>query len=179
MCHELIWLQPDEEMPERERHTMKSENVMITILWNPSCFHLVKLLPKGLRSDASSYVTQILDPLSVWCGMQIGRTNRKLIVHADNARPHTVKVTLNFMERNAMKRAPHPSYSPDLVPLDFYLFGHVKQLLRGHEFADRQALLHATEDILRGNEKVTLEDIFLSWMERLCQCDSAAGEYMK
>jgi hypothetical protein len=32
-------------------------------------------------------------------------------------------------------------------------------------------------DILRGIEKVILKDLFLSWMERLCQYGSAAEEY--
>jgi hypothetical protein len=97
-------------------------------------------------------------------------------VHADNARPPTAKVTLDFMERNAMKRSPHLPCSPDFVPSDFSLFGHVKQLLRGYEFADREALLHAIEDTLRVVDKVIMEDIFLSWMERLHQFGSAAGE---
>jgi hypothetical protein len=51
--------------------------------------------------------------------------------------------------------------------------------LRGYEFADREALLYTIEDVLRGMEKVILEDVFLSWMERLCQCGSAAGEYVE
>jgi hypothetical protein len=74
-------------------------------------------------------------------------------VHADDARPHIAKVMLDSMERNAMKRAPHPSYSLDLTSSDFYLFSHVKKLLRGYEFADREALLHAIEDILSDIEK--------------------------
>jgi transposase len=74
--------------------------------------------------------------------------NRKFIMHADNARPHTANVVLDFMERNAMKRAPHPPHSPDLASSEFCLFDHLKQLLRGHEFADREVLLYAIEDIL-------------------------------
>jgi hypothetical protein len=50
----------------------------------------------------------------------------KLIVHADNARPHTAKMTSQFMEQNSMQRAPHSAYSLDLAPSDFYLFGYVK-----------------------------------------------------
>jgi hypothetical protein len=152
---------------------------MIRIVWNPSGFHLINLLPNGFKFNASYYVTQIHDSVSVRRGTQIRRTNRKLIVHPDKARPRTEKVTLDLMERNRMKRAPHPLYSADLVPPDFYLFGHVKQLLRGYEFADREALLHAIEDILRGIEKVTLEDVFLSWMEKLRQWGSTAGEYVE
>jgi hypothetical protein len=65
----------------------------------------------------------------------------------DNARPHSAKVILDFIECNAMKRVSHRRYSPDLAPSDFYLFGHVKQLPRGYEFADRETFLHTIEDL--------------------------------
>jgi histone-lysine N-methyltransferase SETMAR len=129
--HERIWLHPDEEIPERERHTVQPEKMMTTTVWSLSGFHLIKLLPKRFKFNASYCVTQVLDPLSVWRGNQIGKTNQKFMVHADDAHPHTANVTLDFMERNAMKRAPRPPYSPDLAPSNFCLFGHVKQLLRG------------------------------------------------
>jgi hypothetical protein len=160
--HDLIWLQPDEEIPESERYTVQSEKVMITIFWNLSCFHLIRLPSKDLNFNASYCVPQILDPFSVWRGTQIGRTNRKLIMHPDDARSRTAKVTLDFMERNAMKRALHPPYSPDLTPSDFALFGYVKQLLRGYESTNREAFLYPVEDISRGIEKVILENVFLS-----------------
>jgi hypothetical protein len=47
--------------------------------------------------------------------------HRKLMVHADSARPHTAKGTLEFLEQNVMKRGPHPPYSRDLAPSDFDL----------------------------------------------------------
>jgi hypothetical protein len=89
--HELIWAQPDAEIPEKERHTVQYQKVMFTIVWNPGDFHLINILPKGFKFNTSYYVTQILGPLSKWRRTQAGRTNRKLIVRADNARPHTAK----------------------------------------------------------------------------------------
>jgi hypothetical protein len=74
--HELIWEQPDAEIPERERHTVQSQTVMLTIVWNPGGVHVVNTLPKGFKFNASYYVTQILDPLSKWQRVQVGRTNR-------------------------------------------------------------------------------------------------------
>jgi histone-lysine N-methyltransferase SETMAR len=134
--HELISVHPDADIPERERHTVHSQKVMLTIVWNPGGFHPVNILPKGFQFNASYYVTQILDPLSKRRRTQVGCTNRKSIVHADNARPHTARMALQFMEQNLTQRAPHPAYSPDLAPSDFYLFGYVKQLLSGCQFAD-------------------------------------------
>jgi histone-lysine N-methyltransferase SETMAR len=127
--------------------------VIFTIVWNPGDFHLVNILPKEFKFNASYYVTQIHDPLSKWRKTQVGRLNRKLIVHTDNARPHTAQMTSQIMEQNSTQRAPHPAYSPNLAPSDFYLFDSVKQLLSGCQFADQDSLLQAVSDILVGIEK--------------------------
>jgi hypothetical protein len=44
--HGLIWTRLDAEIPERERHSVQSQKVMLTIVWNPGGFHLVNILPK-------------------------------------------------------------------------------------------------------------------------------------
>jgi hypothetical protein len=83
------------------------------------------------------------------------------------------------MQQNVMRRAPHPPYSPDLAPSDFYLFGYIKQLLLGCEFADRDSLLQGVRDILGGIEKATLEGVFCNWIERLHQSIAIGGEYVE
>jgi hypothetical protein len=109
----------------------------------------------------------------------LGRTDRKLIVHADNACFQTAKITLQYMEQNLMQRAPHPAYSPDLAPSDFSLFGYVKQRLSGCQFADQDSILRAVSDILAGIEKVTLESHLHDWMQRLCQRSATGEEYVE
>jgi hypothetical protein len=64
-----------------------------------------------------------------------------------------------------MKSAPHPPYSSDLTPSDFYLFGHVQRCLAGISFDDAVQLLAAVEGVLEGIEKVTLQAVFLEWMD--------------
>jgi hypothetical protein len=49
--------------------------------------------------------------------------------------------------------ADHPSYSPNLAPSDFYLFGHVKGVLRGESFETREQLLSTIEGIPRPLKK--------------------------
>jgi hypothetical protein len=79
-------------------------------------------------------------PLVEWRKTQVGGTDRKSLIHADNAHSHPAKKCLDFPEQNGMRKAP-PPYSADLAPSDFCLFAHVKQLLAGHKFPDRGALL--------------------------------------
>jgi hypothetical protein len=74
-----------------------------------------------------------------------------------------------------MKQAPHPPYSPDLAPSDFYLFGYVKGCLAGHSFESADALFGMVQGILESIEKVTLQAVFLDWMERLSKCIDSNG----
>jgi hypothetical protein len=52
-----------------------------------------------------------------------------------------------------MKSAPHPPYSPELVPPDFYLFGNIKRCLAGLLFEDADQLLAAVEGVPEGIKK--------------------------
>jgi hypothetical protein len=76
-----------------------------------------------------------------------------------------------------MKSALHPSYSPDLAPPNFDLFGHVKRCLAGPSLEDADQLLAAVEGVLEGIEKVTLHVVFFEWMDRLRKCIAINGEY--
>jgi hypothetical protein len=50
------------KVPERERHTIKSKRFMLTIVWNPRGFHLIKVLEKGCNFNAGDYIVEILEP---------------------------------------------------------------------------------------------------------------------
>jgi hypothetical protein len=63
---------------------------------------------KGQKSNTEYYVSVILELLVAWRQAQAIEPTRKLIVHADNAKLHTAKVTLTFFKQNFLKRAPHP-----------------------------------------------------------------------
>jgi histone-lysine N-methyltransferase SETMAR len=44
---------------------------------------------------------------------------------------------------------PHPSYSPDLAPSNYHLFGFVKDQLRGQRFETREVIQKAVRQCLR------------------------------
>ena len=56
-----------------------------------------------------------------------------ILLH-DNARPHSAKLTLETIKKEGWEILPHPPYSPDLAPSDFFLFGPLKETLRGVKF---------------------------------------------
>jgi hypothetical protein len=95
----------------KENDTQFSQKIMLTIVWNPRGFHLIKILENGRKFNAGYYIADILEALSQWCSIEAAGNERKLLVHADNACPHTAKLLILCFNENRMKSAPHPRSS--------------------------------------------------------------------
>jgi histone-lysine N-methyltransferase SETMAR len=144
--HEIIWVQAGQQSPERVKHMLGDRKTMVTIIWNPQGSHLVDALAKGQKLNANEYIDRILQSF-----FESGSTGRGpgFIIHADNARPPMVQRTLKFCRENRLEMAPHPLYSPDLAPSDFFVFGHVKHVPEGAEFPSEETFLAALREYCR------------------------------
>jgi histone-lysine N-methyltransferase SETMAR len=80
-------------------------------------------MPKGEMSTAAYCIQNILP--EIVARREVERGERRLVVHAENARPYTANVTRACCDDNFLRMAPHSPYSPDLAPSDFFLFGHL------------------------------------------------------
>lgn len=56
------------------------------------------------------------------------------LLHHDNSPTHTAGKVLEFLQRNIIQTVPHPPYSSDLAPCDFFYFQNLKRPLRGRHF---------------------------------------------
>jgi len=59
--------------------------------------------------------------------------NRDWLMHHDNAPAHTLFVVRAFLTKN-VTTIPHPAYSPQLAPYDFYMFHKMKLQFKGQCF---------------------------------------------
>jgi hypothetical protein len=62
--HDLMLTAPGKIVADRERHTVESPKFMLTIVWNPIGFHVLKTLPKGRKFNAQYYTNDILVAIS-------------------------------------------------------------------------------------------------------------------
>jgi hypothetical protein len=62
--HERIWLPERIGAAERERMTVQSRKIMVTIVWNPTGSYRIVALPKGMKFNVDCYISQILDPVA-------------------------------------------------------------------------------------------------------------------
>jgi histone-lysine N-methyltransferase SETMAR len=175
-----IWLLPDSEVPTRVRNTINADKVMLTVFWSPLGFAVVEVLAKK-KTFTSDYFCETICTKLVTCAPEETRRvgGRQLTVHMDNASPHRSKQTTEFMRKSRLISAPHPPYSPDLAPSDFYLFGKVKDLLKGQEFNSAEELLEAIITILKGITREELDSVFANWEKRLERCIALNGDYVE
>jgi hypothetical protein len=71
----------------------------------------------------------------------------------------------DYIGLNRMKQAPHPPYSPDLAPSDFFLFGYVNGTLMGYRAETPSKFLVRIPVILAEIPGETLNAVFLEWMD--------------
>ena len=102
-----------------------------------------------------------------------------IILHHDNARPHTAIATAAAIVAKGWSVLPHSAYSPDLAPSDFHLFGPLKDYLRGQKFDDDESVKAAVKAWIRQCSPEFFLDGFRNWRTRWEKCVARDGGYIE
>jgi hypothetical protein len=74
---------------------------------------------------------------------------------------------------------PHPTYSPDLAPCDFWLHPRVKICIKGTRFESIQDIEAATTAQLKTLTKEDFQNCFKKWQDRWDKRVRSEGEYFE
>ena len=80
-----------------------------------------------------------------------GKLSKGILLQQDNARVRICKIALDAVERNGYELIPHPTYSPDLAPSDYFLFPNLKNDIRGRHFQSNEEVA-AVEEWVRDKD---------------------------
>jgi histone-lysine N-methyltransferase SETMAR len=174
-----MWASSPSSVEVSEKPSIITKKFMITIFWNPHGFHVVEALKEG-ESFNDKYMVNVILPqlVAIYFDGEREAGQKRLCVHMDNARPHSSKLTNCFIEENGLKRIPHPPYSPDIAPTDFYLFGYVKEKLAGMIACSIEELIENILDILSNISKDELNRVFDTWIKRVEAVIDVNGDYL-
>jgi histone-lysine N-methyltransferase SETMAR len=147
------------------------------VFWDAHGVLLVEFLPKGETINSDRY-QKTLRKLSA--AVRLKRPDLKnVILHHDNARPHTAHATISHIASRGWTVLPHPSYSPDLAPCDFFLFGPLKDYLRGQTFRNDDEVKRAVRAWLRQCDLDFFANGFAQWINRWNKCVARRGDYVE
>ena len=82
-----------------------------------------------------------------------GKLTRGVLLLHDNVPAHTSQVAMAAATECGFEILPHPPYSPDMAPSDFYLFPKLKFHLRDTQYGSNEDVIEAVNEYLGDQEK--------------------------
>jgi transposase len=148
---------------------------MLVVFWGVKITPVLSFLPEGTSMNAETFKTMVATPVGKFADTL--PKEEKLFIHWDNASSHTAKTVKVAVDKTRMKILPQPPYSPDLAPSDFFLFGYVKNQLKGKKSANTEELYENVKEIIEGITPDTRLRVMRDWIWRLESVISSFGEY--
>ena len=165
--------------PKKFKTQPSAGKVMATVFWDAKGVIMLDFLPK--RSTITGvYYANLLDQLrTVIREKRRGKLSEGVLLQQDNARVHTCKVAMDAVERNGYELIPHPSYSPDLAPSDFFLFPNLKKDIRGRHFQSDEEVVTAVEEWVDGKDPDFFSSGLMALEHRWSKCVTLEGNYIE
>ena len=127
-----------------------------------------------------AYYANLLDQLrTVIREKRRGKLSKGILLQQDNARVHTCKIAMDAVERNGYELIPHPAYSPDLAPSDYFLFPNLKKDIRGRHFRSNEEVVAAVEEWVRDKDPGFFSSGLMILEHRWYKCIILEGNYIE
>jgi [histone H3]-lysine36 N-dimethyltransferase SETMAR len=173
----MQWHHLGSPSPKKFKCSASAGKVMITVFWDNRGVLFVDFLPKGQTIDSDQYQKPLKQ---LACAIRVKRPDQKdIILHHDNARPHTARATVAAIAAKGWTVLPHPAYSPDLAPSDFHMFGPLKDYLRGQKFENDDSVKTAVRAWISQCSDEFFARGFKNWRNRWEKCVARNGDYIE
>ena len=140
---------------------------------------MLDFLPK--RSTITGvYYANLLDQLRTAIHeKRRGKLSKGVLLQQDNARVHPCKVAMDAVERNGYELIPHPAYSPDLAPSNFFLFPNLKKDICGLHFRSDEEVVMAVEEWVNGKDLDFFSSGLMALEHHWSKCITLEGNYIE
>jgi len=101
------------------------------------------------------------------------------LLHHDTVPAHSALLTRWFLTNNNMTVVPHPPYSPDLAPCDFFVFPKMKMKLKGRRFQTLEEIQAESQVVLNTLQENYFQECFKKWQHSWDCCQASEGDYFE
>ena len=138
-----------------------------------------ELLPRNQTINSNVYCRQLmkLDKEIKEKRPELAR-RKGVIFHQDNARSHTSLFTRTKLLELGWKVMPHPLYSPDLAPSDYYLFRSLQNHLNGKTSDSNEDVKNELIQFFASTNQTFYESGIMKLTERCQKVIKQNGQYI-
>jgi len=173
-----LWSKKDEPARSTSKADIHKKKVMLSIWWDFKGIVFFELLPDNttINSEVYCQLDKLNDSLKQKRPELINR--KGVVFHQDNARPHTSLVTRQKLLQLGWDVLPHPPYSPDLAPSDYYLFRSLQNFLEGKTFPSNEKVKNHLDQFFASKEQKFYERGIMLLPEKWQKVLDQNGQYI-
>lgn len=173
------WTARGEPAPKKAKTVFSAGKVMATVFWDSHGVIFIDYLQKG-KTITGAYYASLLDKLKAeLVEKRPHLQKKKILLHQDNAPSHTSVVAMAKIHELGFELLPHPPYSPDLAPSDFFLFPHLKIALGGQRFSSNEEAISFVNNYFEEKNSKYYLDGLQRWEHRWEKCVELEGDYVE
>jgi len=105
--------------------------------------------------------------------------NQTWMLHHDNVLAHMSLLICSYLAKHQTSVVPHPPYSLDLGPADFFLFLKLKTTLKGRCFQTTEEIQENAIRELSAITESTFQEAFQQWKNCWEWCITRRGNYFE
>ena len=129
------WSRPREPARTTSKAGIRRKKVLLSVWWDYEGIVYFEFLPPNRTIDSVVYIEQLTKLNNAVEEKRPELANRKGVVsYRDDTRPHTSLVTRQKLLELGWDVLPHPPYSPDLAPSDYFSFRSLRNSSNGKNF---------------------------------------------
>jgi histone-lysine N-methyltransferase SETMAR len=175
----MEWRHHGSPAPRKFKVVPSAGKVMASVFWDASGILLVDYLPKG-QTITGLYYSNLLKKLrEAIVSKRRGKLRRGVLLLQDNAPVHTSLVARATATECGFDLLPHPPYSPDLAPSDFYLFPKLKSELAGRRFHSDDEVIAAVDTFFDHCDRSFFQNGLEMLEARWSKCIARQGDYVE
>ena len=177
------WLTHGQDRPEKVRIEMSVQKVMLVAFIDKDGLVYHEFVPNGQGIGGILY-GQILDcflqALRRQCPQLATRAGMRTwaLLH-DGAPAHRSLPACTLLTCHNVQVLPHPGYSPDLNPMDYWFFNKVKSNVKGIHHRDVPQLQQSVDASIGSLTRQNFADAMDRLPERLRRCIAEQGLYFE
>lgn len=176
----MEWKHPNSPSKKKFKTQPSVGKLMLTVFWDSQGPVLEHYQERGTTINSVRYSEMLTAKLKPAIrSKRRGLLSKGVVLLHDNARPHTAAHTAETLQKLNFEVLAHPTYSPDLAPSDYHLFGPLKEALRGRRFTTDEALKEAVHSWLASQPKTFFYEGIRKLEQRWTKCVEKQGDYVE
>lgn len=175
------YVKPGQPSTSTAKPNIHGAKVMLCIWWDHKGVLYYELLKSGQTIKGDLYRTQLIRLKRAIAEKrpEYATRHESIILHHDNARPHVARPVKNYLENSGWEVLPHPPYSPDMAPSDYYLFRSMQNALAGIRFTSEQGIKNWLDSFLAAKPEKFFWDGIHKLPERWANVVASDGQYFE